>query len=233
MITNFIDDIPQQFKNKKNIAVLINSYVEQIEELFTVFNQLEQLNLGNAQGKNLDMEGDILSLSRKQAYDILLQSDSFKMTDEFYRSCLQYQKLKNNCSCTYDDMMRGFSLVWGTTDINYIEDPQHPATVIITMPLLDADEDDPWIGKALAIKPSGVKVLYTGSYKFGVEISNVEKVENINLTNRFIFRWYREYNRFNGTFNFDGTRKFNSKRYNVPVHCVTKVDGEIVEEEDI
>ena len=68
VLDNWLNDIPYQFQNKKNIEVLIKAFSRQLSELEDVFISLNlNTDILSAKGKNLDMIGDIINLSRIEA----------------------------------------------------------------------------------------------------------------------------------------------------------------------
>lgn len=70
IVDNWLNDLPQQFLEKKNIEALIRAFSKQLQELQQVFDDLENLtDLDTATGQNLDMVGTIIPLSRKEAGD--------------------------------------------------------------------------------------------------------------------------------------------------------------------
>lgn len=174
---NWLEDIPQQFQGKKNIEVLLNAFAKQIDELYQVYEDLKtKTTLDNATGQSLKYAGDILSMTTKEAQSILKLAGTGVITDETYRKVLQYQALKNNCDCTYEDIMDSIKILWDTESIKYVEDPEHPATIYIALPEVDIDGIDPAIGRVLAIKPGGVAMIYSVDYLTRVNISGIEKV---------------------------------------------------------
>ena len=60
-------DFPQQFQGRRNIECLVRAFARQLKEVQDVFRELEKLDLETAKGKNLDMVGDIVGLTRKEA----------------------------------------------------------------------------------------------------------------------------------------------------------------------
>lgn len=176
-LKNWMNDIPQQFLNKKNIEVLIKAFARQMDELYQVHEDLRlSTTLEKATGQSLLYIGDILSTSLKEAQEILMLADNTEITDERYRKVLQYKTLQNNCECTYDDIMESISLLWNTDNIRYKEDPEHPATIYIVLPEVDVDGIDPAVGRVLAIKPAGISVIYAVAYHTKVNIAEKEKI---------------------------------------------------------
>lgn len=175
-LENWLNDIPNQFIGKRNIEILFDAFAKQMDELYQVFDDLkEKTTLQNAVGQNLKYIGDIVSLSMKEAQEILMRANDEEINDETYRKVLMYKALQNNCDCTYYDIMESIKLLWEESDIKYIEDPKHPATIYISLPTADIDDDDPSIGRVLAIRPGGVAMIYLLTYATVVNISGNEK----------------------------------------------------------
>lgn len=179
---DWLNDIPQQFLNKRNIEILLKAFSRQIDELKQVFEDLKNLTtLQNATGQSLRYIGDIMSTSLKEAQTILMSANNDVITDEVYRKVLMYKALQNNCDCTYSDIMESIRLLWDTSNLKYIEKPEVPATIFISLPEVDVDGMDPALGRVLAIKPAGVAMIYTVGYAAGVNISGIEKVKLANV----------------------------------------------------
>ena len=65
ILDSWLEDIPQQFRSKKNIGVLIRAFARQMDELQVVFDDLRtKRDIDTAEGKNLDRVGDIVVLTR-------------------------------------------------------------------------------------------------------------------------------------------------------------------------
>lgn len=161
---SWIKDLPQQFKDKQNIEILIKAFCRQLDELYEAMEQVRNLSVDTATGINLDYEGNILSMTRKDAQVIMRNSDVSGITDEVYRSALKYRTLQTTCDCTYDDIITAIKLIWDTTEIEYYEDPERPAHIFILLPSVSVDGQDPAIGRVLGIRPSGVSLVYTIEY---------------------------------------------------------------------
>ena len=100
----WIENIPSQFKDKKNLTAIINAFSRQIEEIIRVNEELTSIvDIDTAFGKNLDMLGDVVNVSRKKAYILLNRDVSVIINDEMYRNVLRFQALKNNSHATYAD----------------------------------------------------------------------------------------------------------------------------------
>ena len=186
-LESWLEDIPQQFRNKKNIEVFMRAFSKQIDELLQVFDDLKnKTTLDNATGENLKYVGDILSTSKKEAQMILKAANDDVITDETYRKVLQYKAIQNNCDCTYYDIIESIRLLWDTDKIKYVEKSEKPATIYIELPNVNIDGIDPAIGRVLAIKPSGVAMIYSNSYVTGVNISGIEKARMFKMLMRAV-----------------------------------------------
>lgn len=173
--SDWIADIPQQFVGKKNIEIFIKAFSKQLEELEHVYEDLKfKTTLENATGQSLRYIGDILSTSTMEAQAIL-KAVNREITDETYRKVLQYKALKNNCDCTYADIMESLDMLWDASMVKYVEDPDKPATIYIALLEAHVDSIDPAVGRVLAIKPAGIAMIYNVNYVAGANISGVEK----------------------------------------------------------
>lgn len=167
----WLKDIPQQFHDKKNIETIISAFSKQLQELEQVFNDInEKTGLDSAIGKNLDMVGTIIPLSRKEAGE-LAQNGIVEpvISDERYRKFLRYKNLVNTNKCTYYDLMNGLSILWDVQPVYYIEDPDIPATIILTMPFLKPGGKVVMVGDVPMVKPAGVRIEFEYQIKIVVE----------------------------------------------------------------
>lgn len=173
ILDEWIEDLPQQFQNKENIETLIWAFSRQIEELLDVFRQLDtQTDLESAVGTNLDMVGDIVTLTRKEAGILAgIDVEDPVISDERYRQFLKYQMLVNTNECTYHDLMDGLALLWDVSPIYYKEDPALPAVIILTMPFLTPGGKVVTLGEVPMVKPAGVRIEFQYYIKVIVEIA--------------------------------------------------------------
>lgn len=173
ILDDWIYDLPQQFQGKKYIEVLIKAFSRQIEELHEVFRQLDtQTDLESAVGKNLDMVGDIITLTRKEAGVLAgIDVEDPVISDERYRQFLKYQMLVNTNECTYYDLMDGLALLWNVSPIYYKEDPALPAVIVLTMPFLTPGGKVVTLGEVPMVKPAGVRIEFMYYIKAIVEIA--------------------------------------------------------------
>ena len=134
-------DIIEQFKGKPNIENLMAAFDRQLKGIFDVFSTLnENRSLEKAIGIQLDRAGDIVCMTRLQA-GLLSGNPIFfdVIDDELYRKYLLYQAFKNTSDCTYYDIMKMIETVWEADSVIYREDPDFPATIIISTPLMNRD----------------------------------------------------------------------------------------------
>ena len=137
ILDSWFRDMPQQFLGLPKIEALISAFARQLQEVERVFLDLnEKTDLETATGLNLDYIGTIIPLSRKEA-GVLAGADNpeYVMSDDRYRLFLKYKRLVNTNECTYYDIMEGLRLLWNVFPVYYAEDPEHPATIILTLPL--------------------------------------------------------------------------------------------------
>lgn len=194
----WIKHIPSQFVGKLNIDAVITAFAIQIEEVKKVNEELMSIvDIDTAFGKNLDMIGDIVNVSRKKAYTLLNAEASIEITDDMYRNVLRFQALKNNSNATYADIMRGLHLLWGNAIIKYEEAVREPASIEISIQDITTDETDPALVKPMVIHPGGVKVLFRSIYTDKAEFWIWEKFGNCSLS-------YEKNHRWNGAYKWGG-----------------------------
>ena len=172
ILDDWYKDIPQQFLGKKNIEVLLNAFARQLQEVYQVLEDMKtMLDLDTATGQNLDYVGTIIPLSRKEAGELAgLDSPDPVMSDDRYRQFLRYQSLVNTNECTYYDLMEGLELLWNVSPIYYIEDPDFPATIILTMPFLKPGGEVVTLGEVPMVKPAGVRIEFQYVIRVAIEI---------------------------------------------------------------
>ncbi len=168
----WINDIPGQFREKKNIEILIKAFSRQLQEVQQMFADLyEKTDLDVATGQNLDYVGTIIPLTRKEAGELAgIGVTDPVISDDRYRQFLRYKNLVNTNECTYYDLMDGLALLWNVSPIYYIEDPDLPATIILTMPFLEPGGEAVPLGEVPMVKPSGVRIEFEYRIKIAVEV---------------------------------------------------------------
>lgn len=240
LLDNIYKDIPQQFHEKKNIEILIQSYCKQLEDLIQVFKDLdEQTTIDTALGVNLDNIGSIVNLTRKEAGLLAgIRIEEPVISDERYRQFLKYKILMNTNECTYYDLIEGIHLLWNLENVCYIEDADYPATIIFQTGQLDLDMQDLIEFHAnLCIRASGVGIILRKLYEtffdilikyeeLQLDICNYiqrlsEKFENrLEIINSFNTEVNVDNSEltvekdlwfFDGTYKFDGTKKWDAK----------------------
>lgn len=203
-------DMPAQFWNKHNIDVILRSYSRQFAELYEVCEQLKnRLDIDSSSGVLLDGIGDILTMTRKGAYEIL-KTD--KMDDDKYRKVLHYQALKESSDATYEDIMKSMRLLWNPEGIHYEEPRDLPATIHIRMDQVSLDDMDPAIGAPITIKPAGVNLTYLFDY-YGWFVNILEQIKISRLIlhseiNFFGVRIYDGLTSYDGAYNYDAERRY-------------------------
>lgn len=148
-------DLPQQFKDKPRIAALINAFDEEISELNEVISSLTtERMLSKAVGKQLDMIGDIVNLSRTDAMSL----SGIEATDEIYRTLLRYKIIENTNRCTISELYDACKLLYGAQVISYHESRDSPATFQLSVGAeLSAQTISLLNSKGLKVKPAGVR----------------------------------------------------------------------------
>ena len=232
ILENWLDDLPQQFKNKKNIEILIRAFSRQLEELQKVFNDIDnKTDLNNAVGKQLDFVGGIVNLSRKDAGILAgLGMSAPVIPDERYRKLLTYKVLSNTSDCTYDDLMESLEILWKTEGIKYYEDPKRPATIYLLLP--KSDISDTLIlpfERKLVVKASGVSVLYKLIYTTEMNVINEEKFTITSIKNRMKFPFFKNFNTLNGSFLLDGTEYLSAMYPDYKIYNTIKFSSSTIE----
>lgn len=160
IVGSFIEKLPEQFKGKKNIEVLIRAFAEELEEIGEVLKELETLrSLKSAEGRQLDGIGEIVVLTRAQSAEYA-GSLRFDVLDDYrYRIFLMYKAMRNANTCTFPELVEVCRLLYNAKLIYYREYDEHPAHFHL---MVGADFDE-WMLKMLedtrlTIKPGGVSV---------------------------------------------------------------------------
>ena len=186
----WLRDLPQQFQSKHNIEVLIKAFSKQMQELDKVFQDLNTMtDIDDAVGQNLDYVGTIIPLTRKEAGELAgIGVTDPVISDDRYRQFLHYQNLVNTNECTYYDLMEGLALLWDVSPIYYIEDPDMPATIILTMPFLKPGGEVVRLGEVPMVKPAGVRIEFEYLIRYAVEtlVRWVYSVYGVPLCNQLL-----------------------------------------------
>lgn len=209
-----------QFRNKPITNGIQRAIADTLQGIYEESQQLRLLgDIERMSGRNLDVIGERLGLSRSEAYIILRSSQSIEVTDEVYRKCLRWKQLKNNFTGTYPEIMESIRILWKTDNIIYSEMPEYPAHIFISMPLFDVETQDPWLGKALVLKPDGVSMTFTSDYLTQITESKIESIRAPAMHLYMKLYWSKAYT-FDGTLKFDGKQTFYGWTYNLPVSMV-------------
>lgn len=135
-VSALLNDLPCQFRGKPNIEVVVRALGKQLQEVRTflesllILRQIEQLS-----GVHLDELGKILCLSRSEAALLAGETIPFDvLDDDRYRNYLKYKILLNTSDCTYESLISAIKMFWSGPNVGYREDPDLPATIILTIP---------------------------------------------------------------------------------------------------
>jgi len=172
VLDTLLKDFPEQFKDKKLVSVLTSAFDKQLKELYDVFLSLQtDLALDNAVGEQLDRAGDIVGLTRAEA-GLLCGDEIFFdiIDDDRYRQYLKYKAYKNSNNCTYYDLISQLQTVWGVNEIQYEEDDDYPATIIVTASLLTPEGGGANISFVPSVHPAGVGFLYRYRLKYVIQV---------------------------------------------------------------
>ena len=157
---SFLSRLPEQFKHKHNIEVLMKAFAEELEEVEEAFGELETLrSIRTAFGKQLDGIGQIVNLTRAESTAYAGKVDFDVIDDERYRLFLMYKALRNANTCTYPELMEVCRLLYDAKLLYYKEFDDHPAHFQVMV----GAKFDEWMLKMLnnsqlTIKPGGVSV---------------------------------------------------------------------------
>lgn len=160
IIRSFLDKLPEQFKHKNRIEVLITAFAAELEQLVTVFADLEtKRSLTTGYGKQLDGIGEIVSLSRAESTAYAGKIDFDVIDDDRYRLFLMYKALRNANFCTFPELIVICRLLYRAKLLYYKEFDEHPAHFQLKV----GARFDEWMLKMLnnanlTIKPGGVSV---------------------------------------------------------------------------
>ena len=198
----WIADMPQQFRGKKNIEVFIRAIAKQLQEVFEVFEGMnDAVSIDNASGTVLDALGGIVGMTRAQASAIMKGA---VITDDVYRSVLRYAIMRNNSDCTYEDIVEAFKLICQMNNVHYSEDVNNPATILLEIDDVDIDiKEDPADSVPAMISPAGVAVLLSSKYTHTTDNITGEIFNDEHII-------FDEYTYYDGKYKFDGTRPYQA-----------------------
>lgn len=157
---SFLDKLPEQFKRKHNIEVLIKAFAAELEELVAVYKELETLRaISTAFGKQLDGIGEIVVLSRVESMAYAGVVDFYILDDERYRLFLMFKALRNANTCTFPELMEICRLLYNVKLLYYREFNDHPAHFQV---MVGAAFQEWMVGMLnnvnLTVKPGGVSI---------------------------------------------------------------------------
>lgn len=194
--------IPWQFRDSPKLNVILKAWARQEEELLKVFDDLNYLtDIDLTEGVGLDRIGDIVTLSRTDAYRILGYPKGVSITDDVYRRCLKFKILYNNTNATYGDIRKGIEYLWEGIHAFYTETVDRPATFQVVLDDVDLDDLDPYTSMPLIIKPAGVQSILQNKFLTTFMLVDNEKFNNERLT-------YASNCYYNGEFVYDGSRPY-------------------------
>lgn len=157
---SFLNKLPEQFKRKNNIEVMIKAFAGELEVVEEAFKDLEELrSLRTAFGKQLDGIGEIVVLTRAESTSYAGIVDFNVIDDERYRLFLMYKALRNANTCTFPELMEICRLLYNAKLLYYREFDSHPAHFQVMVGAVF----DEWMLKMLnntklTVKPGGVSV---------------------------------------------------------------------------
>ena len=218
MIRNaWTKDIPSQFRDKKNISVLIKAFAEELEELEAVYAELKRLtDIDWCEGKNLDTIGTIVTMARRDSYALLKKDKDMVVTDKDYRNVLRYKILQNTSDCTYPDIIQGIRLLWGDYPVHYREDKKYPATYILDLGSHELDDTDVLDKRTLTIRSAGVRVLFYILW-IGI-IDHSDPVNMLRITASVIckirIKHYPDVRTWDGSWKLDGSYRLDATQEN-------------------
>lgn len=133
ILSDWLETLPEQFKNKPNTEVLIKAFSRQLQEAVQMFEDLKtKRSLNDAVGAQLDGIGDIVNLNRMNP-SIYTSESARSDDDERYRMFLKFKAIRNSNNCTYNDIVKAIQLLWNPDIIFYAEHPEDPAAIYISM----------------------------------------------------------------------------------------------------
>lgn len=154
------NDLVEQFKDKPVINALMEAVGEQLTDLSAFFEELKECrSLQKAEGNQLAGIGNIVCLSRKEAGELACVNESvYVLTDEEYRKYLVYKIWKNNCNCTYSDIIKSFRMFWDKP-LYYSEKPEYSATMVFESSILAPEDNASRLLSIPLVKAAGVGIL--------------------------------------------------------------------------
>ncbi|MCD8397522.1 MAG: DUF2612 domain-containing protein [Lachnospiraceae bacterium] len=166
-----ITDLPEQFKGKERIEALLTAIGKQLDDVAAFYDDLNnRRSLSTSTGKQLDMLGSILGLTRAEAGELIADVDTV-LDDDTYRYILGYKIMLNFGNSTYYDIVRGIRQFYNVYPIKYYESPDEPAAFTLE---ISADESNLIMLKnILPVKAAGVLTYYQFSLEeLVIEVSD-------------------------------------------------------------
>lgn len=166
-------DLLEQFKGKKNTSAICSAIDRQLRDLVGAFSSVKtKTNFDDAVGKNLDLIGTIVDLSRAEAALLNDREEEIPyevLSDDKYRKFLKYQAYRNANGCSYYDLINTMRIVWEeASSISYSEESAYPATILIEV----KTEETTDIRYLPIFRPAGVDVLYKCTISTIITVSN-------------------------------------------------------------
>lgn len=187
ILDDWINDLPFQFQDKKNINVLLKAFSKQLQEASDMFEQLNTLtDIDTAEGQNLDYVGTIIPISRAEA-SVYVGSSQI-IDDDLYRTVLKTRLSQNVNNCTYYDLMQTFETLGSAGKFKYSEPSDMPATILLKTRSRDLTDKDFRIFHYPLDKAAGVtmrinyafnvdKIIFYGQHKILKKVLNIYPAE--------------------------------------------------------
>lgn len=152
------EDLLEQFRGKPNTTAVIKAIAAQMQDLYVALEGIrEAKNIELATGKQLDMIGDIVKLTRQEAGAMGLETIS-DLSDDMYRRYLKYKLFINSNRCTYKEVMQAMKQFWPYSPLVYSESLEKPATIHLSTVVLDPTKDPESLFMITKTKAAGVAV---------------------------------------------------------------------------
>ena len=197
--------IPWQFRDSPKLNSILKAWATQEAELIKVFEELNTLTLiDEAEGELLDRIGNIVTLTRTDAYRILGYPQGVSITDDVYRRCLKFKILYNNTTATYPDIRKGIEYLWEGIHCHYEETVDRPATFQVVLDDVNLDDLDPYTSMPLIIKPAGVQSVLFNNFISDFTMTDREKFNN----DRLIWEAYWTYD---GTYYYNNVKPYDAE----------------------
>ena len=119
-------------EDRPYIAGLVFTIAKQLQDVYEFFEQMKLLrSVDTATGKQLDLVGDMVALTRTQAGDLMSRGGSISyLSDDDYRTAIRYKILANTSNTSYPDLIAGLRM-FIDAPIYVREEADRPATLIL------------------------------------------------------------------------------------------------------